>query len=99
VNHHTNITLGERLRWLFIVRLNITRHHLIQAGILILSAAAIYLVALPDGDPQRRWGYAIGLAAQPLWIWTTWHARQWGMLLLTFFYVAVWLSGVMRHFA
>ena len=76
-----------------------TRNNLIQAAILILSAAAIYLVALPDGDPQRRWGYAIGLAAQPLWIWTTWHARQWGMLLLTLFYVAVWLSGVMRHFA
>ena len=75
-----------------------TRNNLIQAAILILSAAAIYLVALPDGDPQRRWGYAIGLAAQPLWLWSSWRARQWGVLVLTCFYTGVWHAGVMRHF-
>lgn len=73
------------------------RHHITQAAIFILSAIAIALVDLGHTQQMRFWGNAVGLAAQPFWLLSTWRHRQWGMLALSVFYVGVWTTGVARY--
>lgn len=53
---------------------------MIQTAILILSGLAFWLST--SATPHRA-GYAIGVIAQPLWIYETWQASQWGMFLLS----------------
>lgn len=72
------------------------RHHLVQLLLLVLSAGAITLVALPA--PWQRWGYVVGLASQPFWLLATWRARQWGMFALALWYCGAWSLGIVNHF-
>lgn len=68
---------------------------MIQAAILILSAAAMWLVS--GRSRHGRLGWALGLASQPFWLWETWHAAQWGMFLLAVFYTGTWARGLINH--
>ena len=69
---------------------------IIQAAILILSGAAIWLVGRKDGR-VRRWGYVVGLISQPFWIVATIQAGQPGMFLLSVFYCGAWADGIYNH--
>lgn len=53
---------------------------------LLLSQSADYAC--------RKWAPIFGLAAQPLWFWTSWVHGQMGVVILTIFYTAVWCKGV-----
>lgn len=66
-----------------------------QAAILILSAAAMWLVS--GRGRHERLGWAIGLASQPFWLWATWEAGQWGMFALSVFYTWTWARGFWNH--
>lgn len=68
------------------------RDHVIQLLILGLSAAAITLISF--GIP---WGFAVGLASQPLWIYETVRKRQWGMALLSVYYIIPWSVGIYKQ--
>lgn len=65
-----------------------------QALILILSAAAIWLLS---GKPPSRWGWVAGLASQPFWLWETWHAEQWGMLANAAIFTVLYARGLANH--
>lgn len=65
-----------------------------QIAILILSAAAIFLVGSPE---TILLGMGIGLAAQPFWFWETLRNRQWGMFLLSVFYTAAYARGIFNY--
>lgn len=64
-----------------------------QLPLAVLSLAA---VALSQSTSPRRRALApvFGLAAQPFWFWSTVEAGQWGMVLLTAAYTAVWTRGL-----
>jgi hypothetical protein len=48
-----------------------------------------------DARPRvARWACLFGLAAQPAWFYTAYHAEQWGIFALTFAYIAGWSRGV-----
>lgn len=64
-----------------------------QAAILILSGLAIWLVSHRSAK-VRRWGYIAGLAGQPFWLWTTYQAEQWGLVVLSVWYTWAWTRGV-----
>jgi hypothetical protein len=68
----------------------------LQAIILVLSLAAIYLLTSPG--PYARWGHVVGLASQPFWLAATWRARQWGMFVLAIAYSGLWLRGIASYF-
>ena len=68
---------------------------MIQAAILILSAAAMWLVS--GRSRHARLGWALGLASQPFWLYATFVADQWGMLLLAVFYTGAWARGLVNH--
>lgn len=65
-----------------------------QTAILILSTLAIWLLS---GKRPSRWAWVIGLSAQPFWAWETWHAQQWGMLVLTMAYAGIYARGLRNH--
>lgn len=70
---------------------------MIQAVILILSAAAMWLVS--GRSRHARLGWAIGLASQPFWLYATWEADQWGMFALSIYYSWIWYRGMRNHWA
>lgn len=68
---------------------------LVQAAMLITGAIAFLLVC--RGSPRAKWGWLIGLLGQPLWLYTTWRAGQWGMFALSCVYAYGWIEGVWNH--
>ncbi len=67
----------------------------IQAAITLLSGAAIWLVSRKEH--WRRWGYILGLLSQPLWLYVTYEAKQWGMFTLSVWYTYSWIQGVWNY--
>lgn len=74
----------------------LTLDQLAQIWILVLSPLAILLLAEPG--PASRWGFVVGLASQPAWIYATARARQRGMLAISLLYLAIWIRGIVNHF-
>lgn len=68
---------------------------MIQAAILVLSGISIWLVGRKE--KWSRWGYITGLCSQPFWIYTTFLSGQWGMFLLSIWYVYAWGQGLYNH--
>jgi len=77
-------------------RARVRTDRILQAAILVLSLAAVYLITSPG--PYTKWGHVVGLASQPFWIAATWRARQWGMLVLSIAYSGLWLRGIVNYF-
>lgn len=90
IRHIWTISVKKRLRAEQI-------HHAMQAALLILSALAVALVAHGTSAKWILLGNVLGALSQPLWLWATWRARQWGMFFLAFFYLGVWALGITRH--
>lgn len=45
----------------------------------------------------RRWGYVAGLAAEPFWLYTSWMAGQWGVVIVTFVTAAALVIGLRNN--
>lgn len=69
---------------------------LIQIFIVLTSAGAIWLIN--QKKPWARWGSVIGLVGQPLWLYTSFQAEQWGVFTLTIFYMFSWSQGIYNNF-
>lgn len=67
---------------------------MIQFLIMVLSGITIYFFSTKD---KYRWGFITGLINQPLWIYTTWESGQWGMFLVSLWYVAMYIRGIRNH--
>ena len=66
-----------------------------QVLLAIMGGCGLWLIGGPvDG---RTLGFALCLAAQPLWIWETIRARQWGMLAMALWFTAGWLRGLLAY--
>lgn len=67
-----------------------------QAGILFFSCASIWFLAKPKAG-IRRYGYLLGLAGQPFWFYSTVHAEQWGMVLVSLWFTWCHFRGIYAH--
>jgi hypothetical protein len=67
-----------------------------QIGIALTGVTAIFLTQSKSPKLQR-YACLFGMAGQPFWIWSAWHAGQWGVLALTALYTAAWAKGVWTH--
>lgn len=65
-----------------------------QTAILILSAVAIWLLSCKEAG---RWGWIVGLAAQPFWLYETFHAAQWGMFANSIAVTGIYARGLRNH--
>lgn len=45
----------------------------------------------------RRWACVLGLLAQPAWLYATWVAQQWGLVILAIIYTVAWARGVRTY--
>lgn len=68
---------------------------LIQLALFVFSASAIWL--LSNQGASQRWGWVLGLASQPFWLYSTAAAGQWGMFALSAFYTWIWARGLRNH--
>jgi hypothetical protein len=67
-----------------------------QLAIGLFGVSAVFL-SQDRRDSYRRFACLLGLAAQPFWFYTTWHAHQWGIFMLSFFYTFSWARGFVAH--
>jgi hypothetical protein len=69
-----------------------------QFGIPILSCIVAYNVT--SLDPKRRIiGYWCGIFSQPMWYFTTLHAKQYGLFILSLWYTYRWIEGIRTHWS
>lgn len=67
-----------------------------QIGIGVFGMTAVMLLPCKD-EKIRRWGYVLGVCAQPFWFYETYTKEQWGIFFLSIFYSINWLRGVWNH--
>ncbi|HDY98737.1 MAG TPA: hypothetical protein ENH72_09620 [Pseudomonas sabulinigri] len=67
-----------------------------QFGLTIFSLLAIWLTQEKRIE-RRRWASVFGLISQPFWFWAAISSQQWGILLLSLLYTAVWAKGFYTH--
>ena len=67
-----------------------------QWFIMVFSPIAIYLVSRQD--KYSRYGFILGLLAQPFWAYTSFVHEQWGIFVMTLFYAYSWANGIIKNF-
>ncbi len=70
--------------------------NLAQILIFVLGVFTVYLLALKNPRHQR-WGYVVGLLAEPAWIYAAWSAHQWGIIILAVIYSGCYALGIWNH--
>jgi hypothetical protein len=68
---------------------------ILQIIIVFLSASAIFMISRKEN--WSKWGYLVGLIGQPFWLYSTYHSEQWGIFLLSMFYIYSWGTGVYNY--
>lgn len=69
---------------------------IIQILIVLTGGVAIWMVN--QDKNWAKWGNVVGLVSQPLWLYTTFVAEQWGIFALSLFYMFCWGQGVYNKF-
>ena len=64
-----------------------------QVAIFVLSPLSMIMVGR-----KNKWGFVVGLASSPFWLWTTYSHDQWGMFLNSVFYTGIWIYGIYQWF-
>lgn len=66
-----------------------------QIAILIFSCLSIFLFATPE---YYKWGFIAGLCGQPFWIYSSVKSRQLGVFVVSLWFTANHLRGVLVNF-
>lgn len=66
---------------------------IVQLCIALTGVLAAWVSHAP-AERTRRWGCVLGLLGQPFWVWTAWHAGQWGVLACSAGYTLAFIRGV-----
>jgi hypothetical protein len=67
---------------------------MIQAMLFVFSTAVAVLVSSPR---TARWACIPGVISQPMWMWETYQAGQYGMLALSTFYLIIWIRAIYEY--
>lgn len=70
--------------------------NLLQLWVLVTTGASVWLMSNPHNRRYRRLGCWLGLAAQPVWFFSTFQNFQWGMFLLSIVFTVSYLRGLAR---
>lgn len=64
-----------------------------QIIITLCGVSSLFLIA-----NKNKWGFVIGLVAQPFWLITTWTHHQYWLFGLSFVYAFNWGLGIRKWF-
>ena len=67
-----------------------------QITIALTDTIAIWLTQQSRED-WKKYACVVGVIGQPFWFYSAYHAEQWGILVLTFFYTYSWLLGFKNY--
>ena len=67
-----------------------------QIAIALFGALAAWL-SQERRESYSRWACIFGMLGQPFWFYTSWKAEQWGIFILSVFYIAAWMRGLWLH--
>ena len=68
---------------------------LAQFSIIGLGVPAIWLVGRTED--WKKWGYLLGLLTEPGWFYTSYINEQWGIFILSLWYLYAWAQGVYNY--
>jgi hypothetical protein len=68
----------------------------VQCAIAVLGPLGIWM-SQTKSERSRKWAVIVGLAGQPLWLYTAVYAHQWGNLVACSFYTVSWARGVYTY--
>ena len=68
----------------------------LQVIIASTGGGAIWLVN--QDKPWSKWGSVVGTIGQPFWLYTSYINEQWGIFLLSLFYLYCWCQGIYNNF-
>lgn len=63
-----------------------------QALIALTSLAAMWMVT--RGESWSKWGFVVGLAGQPFWLYSTFVSAQFGMFIVSALYTWFWAQSI-----
>lgn len=67
-----------------------------QVCVFLFGVSAIFVVGMKN-ERTRRWGYILGLAAQPFWYYTFITNGQYILVGVNIAYTFSWINGVRNH--
>jgi len=67
-----------------------------QVVIAFTGVIAIWLTQ-QNNESWKRYACLFGLAGQPFWCYSAYHADQWGILILSVFYTYAWMMGIWNN--
>lgn len=65
-----------------------------QISIIVVGITSVFLLS---GKRTRKLGFAIAILGQWAWTYTTYHNAQWGLFLMTFYYLAMQIRGLKNN--
>ena len=68
----------------------------IQLGIVITGMFSIWLTQ-QHREEWKRYACLIGMAGQPLWLYSSYTTEQWGVFALSIFYMYSWGLGIKNN--
>ena len=67
-----------------------------QIAIALFGALAAWL-SQARTDRLRRWACIFGMLGVPFWLYASWKAQQWVLLVASVLYALAWLKGLYIH--
>lgn len=80
------------MQYLWLIWGYLTLDVLSQCAVFLGAAAVLFL------GKGSRWGFVLGLLAQPAWLYTSVTHQQWGVAAASVLYTIGWSVGVYRTF-
>ena len=68
-----------------------------QIGIISLGCSSVWFISRPETWKWKRWGYILGLAANPFWFYIGYKTQQWGIIIVSLWYTYSWGLGVWNY--
>lgn len=66
-----------------------------QIAIAFTGATAVFLTQCRPA--LARYACLFGIAGEPFWFYSSWHAHQWGIMTLAVWYTAAWGKGILTN--
>lgn len=68
---------------------------ILNGFVVVCGMTAGFMVGRPE--EWRKWGYLVGLSAQPAWLYISSQTGTWSISILTVVYTCTWSQGVWFH--